>query len=89
MLLGHAISISADSTISHVIENPRVEQIVHKQSVGLVTEIVEEIRERGISLDAYLERLVRYFFNRPSREQMPEPVIDFELPRAHMRANDP
>jgi predicted transcriptional regulator len=84
-LLNNAMTISADTTISQVVENPRVEELVHKQSVGLANEIVEEVRERGVSIDTYLERWVRLRLRRKSRDTLPVPVVQPELPKAHMR----
>jgi hypothetical protein len=35
--------------------------------------VIEEVRERAVSTDKFLERLVRTLLRRPPREELPEP----------------
>jgi hypothetical protein len=84
-LIYNAMTISADTTISQVVENPKVEKLVHTQSVGLANEIVEEVRERGVSIDTYLERWARLLLRRKPRDEANEPSVQVELPKAHAK----
>lgn len=87
-LLNNAMAISADTTISQVVENPRVEELVQRQSVGLANELVEEVRERGVSIDSYLEKWARLLLGRKARDEVPEPAVPVELPRAHLHSHE-
>lgn len=53
--------------------NPQLEEMVHQQSINLATEVVEEARERMVSADTLLERVVRSLLRFPPREALPEP----------------
>jgi len=68
-----AISSSVDEMIGDLSHNTEIQQLVQTQSASLAEEIVEEIRERTVSADNYLEMIVRNILKRPSRDQLPEP----------------
>jgi hypothetical protein len=68
-----ALQFSTESTIHSVVENPEVRDLVQQQSAGLADEVVEELRERAVSIDTYLERLIRRRLRRKPREDLPEP----------------
>jgi hypothetical protein len=72
-LAKNALQHSAQSTIHQVVENPEVRELVQQQGSGLATEVVEEVRERAISIDTLIERFIRLKLGRMPREELPEP----------------
>lgn len=70
-----------DESMDELAENPRVQiliqEVVQTQSLGLADEVVEEIRERTVTADLILERLVRLRFGRPPRESLPAPEVHY------------
>jgi hypothetical protein len=72
-LAKNALQYSAQSTIHQVVENPEVRELVQQQGSGLANEVIEEVRERAISVDTLLERFIRLKLGRTPREELPEP----------------
>ncbi len=75
-----------DTSVDTVSSDPRVQKIVQEiiqqQSMGMVDEAVEEVRERTITGDMLLERPVRLILRRRPRESLPPPTeIIKNLPR--------
>ena len=68
-----AISESVDDVIDVIAVNPEIQQLITAQTTGLVEEILEEIRERTISTDIFLEGVVRSILRRKPRYQLPSP----------------
>jgi uncharacterized RDD family membrane protein YckC len=70
-----------DESMDELAENPRVQifiqEVVQTQSLGLADEVVEEIRERTVTADLILERLVRLRFGHPPRESLPAPEVHY------------
>jgi uncharacterized RDD family membrane protein YckC len=88
-----ALSSAAGETMDELVTNERVEvfiqEIIEAQTVGIVDEIIEEIRERSVSSDNFFERPVRRLFRRPERAQLPEPEFDPRLVRPFARRSHP
>lgn len=77
VLFQTAIRTTTESTIHGITTNQEVRELVQQQSIGIATEIVEEIREHGISLDNFIERTVRRLFRlRPRYELPPSPFAE-------------
>lgn len=75
-LVETALVQAVDTSMDHVLENPKVQELVEEQSTGLSQEVVEELRERAVTLDMLVERLVGRVLRRPtSRMQAPLVVI--------------
>ncbi len=64
---------SVEDLIEYLAENPEVKELVQMQSTGLADEAIEEIRERSVSADNFVESLVRYFLRRSPRQEIPPP----------------
>ena len=62
-----------DEFISQLAENPEIQTLVTQQSIGLATEVRDEVRGRGVTADNMLESLVRRVLRRAPREELPEP----------------
>jgi len=75
-----------DTSVNTVSSDPRVQEIVQEiiqqQSLGMLDEAVEEVRERTITGDMLLERPVRAILRRRPRESLSPPTeIRKNLPR--------
>ena len=64
-----------DDFISQLAENPEVTELVTQQSVGLASEVIDEVREQTVTADTLVERMVRSVLRRPVRQEDPI-VID-------------
>lgn len=67
-----AIKRTVDQNIEYLAHNPALEELVETQSSGLANEVVEEVRERTVSADTFLEGLARSILRRAPRRQPPE-----------------
>jgi hypothetical protein len=66
-----------DVTVNYVNQSPQVQaaiqEIIAAQSMGMAGEAIEEVRERTVTGDILLERVVRSIFRRRPRESLPLP----------------
>lgn len=72
-LVETALHESVEESIEYLAEHPEVKELVQLQSTGLADEAVEEIRERSVSADNFVEGLVRYLLRRMPRQEIPPP----------------
>lgn len=88
-----AFEQTADDAMDELIDNERVQifiqEIVQAQSQGIIDEIIEEIRERGVSADNFLERPFRMLLRRPPRPEVPPPDFERNLVRPQSRRHLP
>ncbi|MBN2146262.1 MAG: hypothetical protein JW726_02695 [Anaerolineales bacterium] len=75
-LVNTAISSTVDRSIETLTTNPEVQELVQKQSTGLANEMLEEVRERTVSADNFLEGIARRILRRKPREELPEPPFE-------------
>jgi hypothetical protein len=68
-----AVSETVESGIESLTTNPEVRDLVQTQSTGLANEVLEEIRERTVSADNFLEGIARRVLKRTPRPELPEP----------------
>jgi hypothetical protein len=73
LLAGAAFDKTIDSYIEYLTHNPEVKDLVQRQSTGLATEVVEEVRERTVSADTFLEGIARTLLRKVPRAYLPEP----------------
>lgn len=83
-----AITESVESGIEHLTTNPEVQELVQTQSTGLANEVLEEIRERTVSADSFLEGIARQVMKRTPRQQLPEPSNEVLERAARSRTQD-
>ena len=66
-----------NTTLNYVNQSPQVQEfiqeIISAQSMGMAGEAIEEVRERTVTGDILLERVVRSIFRRRPRESLPLP----------------
>jgi hypothetical protein len=68
-----AFDKTVDEYIEYLTTNPEVKDLVQMQSTGLANEVIEEVRERTVSADTFLEGLARSLLHRLPRRQLPGP----------------
>lgn len=78
-----ALNQVAEETMDEIVDNQRVQvfiqEFVEAQSLGIVDEAIEEIRERTVSLDIFGERIFRRLFRREPRERLPAPPFGADV----------
>jgi hypothetical protein len=66
----------ADDYIDHLREHPEpIQELVQGQSVGLLGQVANVVREQAVTADTLLERGVRAALRRRPREALPEPPV--------------
>lgn len=66
-----ALDQTIDQTFKYLTKNPEVTELVETQSTSLANELVEEVRERSVSADTFLEEMARSLLHRPARDELP------------------
>jgi hypothetical protein len=75
-----------DTYIEYLASNPEVQELVQSQSTGLANEVVEEVRERTVSADTFLEGLARSLLRRIPRSNLPPPPPEVRSHAASLRS---
>jgi 16S rRNA A1518/A1519 N6-dimethyltransferase RsmA/KsgA/DIM1 with predicted DNA glycosylase/AP lyase activity len=73
-----------DGYIDYLTTNPEVQELVQLQSTSLATEVVEEVRERSVSADTFLEGIARSLLRRVPRAFLPEPPPEVRSAAVHI-----
>lgn len=72
--LSTVILRQGDAYVDHLQENPQaVQALVRGQSVGLAEEVANSVRQRAVSADILVERIVRTMLRRKPRRELPGP----------------
>ena len=74
-----------DTYIEYLATNPELQELVQTQSTGLANEVVEEVRERTVSADTFLESVARSLLRRVPRSALPEPPLALRSHAASLR----
>jgi len=69
---------SFEEAVDSLSTNPDVQNLIQSQGMGMAGEIINEVRERSISADNFLERLFRNIFRRKPRSQIPHPSFEIK-----------
>lgn len=85
LLADKAYDDIVDTFIENLATNPEVQELVQTQSTGLAQEVVEEVRERTVSADTFLEGVARSLLRRVPRRSLPEPPPDVRAHAASLR----
>ena len=68
------IRLNGDDYITYLNAHPeQVQNIVQGQTIGMTTEIMNEVRERAVTADSTIEMIVRRILGRKQREELPLP----------------
>jgi hypothetical protein len=57
-----------DEVLDYLAEKPEIRQLVQQQGVGLVAELVEQVRERAAEADDLVDRMSGAILRRPQSE---------------------
>ncbi len=66
-----AFGETVDEFIEHLAENREVQELVQQQSVGLASEVVDQVRQRTFTADTLVERIARAVTRRAPRLEPP------------------
>jgi len=83
-----AFDKAVDEYIEYLTQNPEVQELVQKQSSGLANEVIEEVRERTVSADTFLEGLARSLLRRFPRRELPAPPPEVIARAASSRSRE-
>jgi hypothetical protein len=73
------IRLQGDDYVEYLNDHPEsVQNLVAGQTIGLTTEIMNEVRERAVTADSILEMVVRRVLRRKQREQLPPPPVEVQ-----------
>jgi hypothetical protein len=79
-----AIDDTFDEAVDYLATNQEIQELIQSQGVGLAGEVVEEIRERAVSADNFIDSIIRPLMKRKSRSEIPPP--QFEKNQAKTRS---
>lgn len=84
-----AYSQTIDEYIEYLARNPEVQELVQSQSEGLAGEVIEEVRERTVSADTFLEGFARRLLRLTPRGDLPEPPPEVRASAVTLRRIQP
>jgi len=65
-----------DDFIDYLGDKPQVQELIAGQTTGLAGEVLNEVRERTVSGDSFLEGIVRAVLRKAPRAELPPPSVD-------------
>lgn len=68
-----AIDDTFDEAVDYLSTNQEIQELIQSQGVGLAGEVVEEIRERAVSADNFIDGIIRPLLKRKPRSEIPPP----------------
>ena len=86
-LAQNALYGSVDQSINYLTANDEIQELIQSQSVSLAGEVIEEVRERTVSADNFIEGVIRSMFRRPPRSELPEPPPEVKEQAVPFRQN--
>lgn len=81
-----AWSDSTEDSIDFLATHPSVQELVQTQSTGLANEVIEEVRERTVSADTFLEGIARSILRKAPRAALPEPPPEVQSKATSLRS---
>jgi uncharacterized RDD family membrane protein YckC len=82
-----------EESMDEIVDDQRVQEFVQEmlaaQSLGIIDEAIEEIRERGVSSDIFFEQPFRRLFRRSPRRTIPGPQFDRRIVRPMSKRSMP
>jgi hypothetical protein len=65
-----------DDVIDYLADKPEVQNLIAGQTTGLAGEVLNEVRERTVSGDSFLEGVVRAVLRKAPRAELPPPSLE-------------
>jgi len=75
-LLKAATAVTVDDTIDYLSTNPDLQELVQTQSTSLINELIEEVRERAVTINTVVEGMIRKILGLTPREYIPGPPAE-------------
>jgi hypothetical protein len=73
-----AVESTYQETIDTLANDPEIQELIQTQGIGLAGEVVDELRERSVSADNFLDGFVRALLRRTPRKELPPPPEDVQ-----------
>jgi len=73
-----AVESTYQETIDTLANDPEIQELIQTQGIGLAGEVVDELRERSVSADNFLDGFVRALLRRTPRSELPPPPEDVQ-----------
>lgn len=80
-----AIESTYQETVDTLANDPEIQELIQTQGIGLAVEVVDELRERSVSADTFLDGFVRALLRRTPRAELPLPAEDVQKSAVHVR----
>lgn len=80
-----AIESTYQETVDTLANDPEIQELIQTQGIGLAVEVVDELRERSVSADTFLDGFVRALLRRTPRAELPLPPEDVQKSAVHVR----
>jgi hypothetical protein len=80
-----AIESTYQETVDTLANDPEIQDLIQTQGIGLAVEVVDELRERSVSADTFLDGFVRALLRRTPRAELPLPPEDVQKSAVHVR----
>ncbi len=75
-LADRTANVIVDDFIDYLGEKPAVQELITGQTTGLAGEVLNEVRERTVSGDSFLEGIVRAVLRKAPRAELPPPSVE-------------
>lgn len=73
-----AIDDSFDEAVESLATKPEVQDLIQSQGIGLAGEVINEMRERTISADNFIDGIFRSILRRKPRSLIPPPKFEIQ-----------
>jgi len=80
-----AVENTYQETVDILANDPEIQELIQTQGIGLAGEVVDELRERSVSADNFLDGFVRALLRRTPRAELPLPPEDVQKSAIYVR----
>ena len=80
-----AVESTYQETVDTLSNDPEIRDLIQTHGVGLAGEVVDELRERSVSADNFLDGFVRALFRRTPRAELPPPPEEVQKSAVQVR----
>ncbi len=80
-----AVESTYQETVETLANDPEIQELIQTQGIGLAGEVVDELRERSVSADNFLDGFVRALLRRTPRAELPPPPEEVQKSAVHVR----
>ncbi|MFC2053325.1 hypothetical protein ACFLV7_03380 [Chloroflexota bacterium] len=80
-----AVESTYQETVETLANDPEIQELIQTQGIGLAVEVVDELRERSVSADNFLDGFVRTLLRRTPRAELPLPPEEVQKSAVQVR----